>query len=167
MLTALIIKFNSQNLDHIDHDIALELTSCSQCHNCLVLLYDEDIMAGWTAEDSNLNTTCHACNKITVPFLCVQINVAERLVDHKQSESLSVPYLNPLVLRKELENILAQEGDGALSTKQFLDEHPIIYWNLVWIMERIDVSTHLPNLCLPKLVSLIIIFDFCCFLFYL
>lgn len=110
-------------------------------------------MAGWSAEDSNLNTTCHACNKLTVPFLCVQINVAERLADHKQSDSLSVPYLNPLVLRKELENILAQEGDGALSTKQFLDEHPIIYWNLVWIMERIDVSTHLPNLCLPKPVN--------------
>lgn len=140
----------AQSQDNIDHDIVLELTSCSQCHNCLVLLYDEDIMAGWSAEDSNLNTTCHACNKLTVPFLCVQINVAERLADLKQSDSLSVPYLNPLVLRKELENILTQEGDGALSTKSFLDEHPIIYWNLVWIMERIDVCTHLPNLCLPK-----------------
>lgn len=107
-------------------------------------------MAGWTAEDSNLNTTCHACNKHTVPLLCIQIIVNEQLQTVKQSDSLSVPYLNPLVLRKELENILAQEGDGSLSTPGFLEEHPIIYWNLVWIMERIDVTTHLPGLCLPK-----------------
>ena len=38
--------------------IAVEvvMTSCSKCHNCLSILYDEEIMAGWTPEDSNLNT---------------------------------------------------------------------------------------------------------------
>ena len=38
--------------------IAIEviMTSCSKCHNCLAVLYDEEIMAGWTPEDSNLNT---------------------------------------------------------------------------------------------------------------
>lgn len=110
-------------------------------------------MAGWSSEDSNLNTTCHACNKLTVPFLSVQIRVDDKLRDVKQSESLSVPYLNPLVLRKELENILGQEGDASLSAPSFIDEHPIIYWNLVWLMERIDVTTHLPSLSLPKQVS--------------
>lgn len=118
-----------------------------------MLLYDEDIMAGWSAEDSNLNTKCHACNKVTVPFLSVQIIVDEKLKELKQSDNLSVPYLNPLVLRKELENILSQEGDVSLSSPAFIDEHPIIYWNLVWIMERIDVTTHLPNLCLPREVN--------------
>lgn len=131
----------------------IELTSCSQCHNCSVLLYDEDIMAGWSSEDSNLNTTCHACHKLTVPFLSVQIRVDEKLRELKQCDSLSVPYLNPLVLRKELENILGQEGDGSLSSPTFIDEHPIIYWNLVWLMERIDVTTHLPSLSLPKQVT--------------
>lgn len=110
-------------------------------------------MAGWSAEDSNLNTKCHACNKVTVPFLSVQIIVDEKLKELKQSDNLSVPYLNPLVLRKELENILSQEGDVSLSSPAFIDEHPIIYWNLVWIMERIDVTTHLPNLCLPREVN--------------
>lgn len=144
------IHFPQQNQDNIAYDVIIELTSCSQCHNCSVLLYDEDIMAGWSAEDSNLNTKCHACNKVTVPFLSVQIIVDEKLKELKQSDNLSVPYLNPLVLRKELENILSQEGDASLSSSTFIDEHPIIYWNLVWIMERIDVTTHLPNLCLPK-----------------
>lgn len=150
-----------ETTDDDDYDISIELTSCSQCHNCSVLLYDEDIMANWSAEDSNLNTTCHACNKLTVPFLCVQITVGDKIKDLKQSDSLSVPYLNPLVLRKELENILVQEGDTAVSNDSFVDEHPIIYWNLVWIMERIDVKTHLPSLSLPKKVCC----DFCIFWF--
>lgn len=136
--------------DNIEYDIVIQLTSCSQCHRCQALLYDEDIMAGWTAEDSNLNTTCHACNKLTVPLLNVQILVDEKLKELKESESLTVPYLNPLVLRKELEGILAQEGDQALNRHKFVEEHPIIYWNLVWVMERIDMTTHLLHLCVPK-----------------
>lgn len=109
-------------------------------------------MAGWSAEDSNLNTTCHACGKLTVPFLSVQINIEPFGIDEKPSENVSVPYLNPLVLRKELENILKQEGDVSLSQSGFIEEHPIIYWNLVWLMERIGVTTHLPALSLPKVV---------------
>uniref|UniRef100_A0A182Q8N5 UDENN domain-containing protein n=1 Tax=Anopheles farauti TaxID=69004 RepID=A0A182Q8N5_9DIPT len=141
-------------------DFVIQITSCSQCHNCSVLLYDEDVMAGWSAEDSNLNTTCHACGKVTVPFLNVQIVSEEQNLpaDEKpaqrssqyQHDIISVPYLNPLVLRKELENILSEEGDLALTKGKFVEEHPIIYWNLMWYMERIDVSTHLPNLVLPK-----------------
>ncbi|XP_036319544.1 DENN domain-containing protein Crag isoform X3 [Rhagoletis pomonella] len=130
-------------------DVLIQITSCSQCHNCSVLLYDEDIMSGWSAEDSNLNTTCHACYKLTVPFLSVQIVVDDSLKALKQSDSLTIPYLNPLVLRKELENILTQEGDIALVKPSFVEEHPIIYWNLLWIMERIESKTHLPELCLP------------------
>lgn len=108
-------------------------------------------MAGWAAEDSNLNTTCHACNKLTVPCLNVQIIVDEHL-NHKQSDTITIPYLNPLVLRKELENILGTEGDLSLTMISFAEEHPIIYWNLVWVMERIDVRTHLSHLVVPKQV---------------
>ncbi|KAL7744055.1 hypothetical protein ACLKA6_001279 [Drosophila palustris] len=139
-------------------DVLIQLTTCSQCHNCSVLVYDEEIMSGWSAEDSNLNTTCHACNKLTVPFLSVQItrlSSTESETDGNgdgvapDKSSLTVPYLNPLVLRKELENILTQEGDMALIKPNFVEEHPIIYWNLLWLMERIEGKTHLPELCLP------------------
>ncbi|KAM8720453.1 hypothetical protein ACLKA7_006491 [Drosophila subpalustris] len=139
-------------------DVLIQLTTCSQCHNCSVLVYDEEIMSGWSAEDSNLNTTCHACNKLTVPFLSVQItrlSSPESETDGNgdgvapDKSSLTVPYLNPLVLRKELENILTQEGDMALIKPNFVEEHPIIYWNLLWLMERIEGKTHLPELCLP------------------
>lgn len=105
------------------------------------------------AEDSNLNTYCHACDKPTVPCLDIHILIDEKLKDQmKVAENLTVPYLNPLVLRKELENILIEEGDSALRKVSFADEHPIIYYNLLWFMERIDVTTHLPNLIAPKQV---------------
>lgn len=171
-----------------DCDVVLELSSCSKCHNCSVLLYDEEILAGWSAEESNVNTTCHACGKVTVPSLTVRIRTRSIANGHRDGNTderedetdsthvqqqpaaaetttpstaesstttveTTVPYLNPLFLRKELESILAQEGDCALASTAFIDEHPIIYWNLVWLLERIDVRTHLPTLSLRKAVS--------------
>ena len=49
---------------------------------------------------------------------------------------ITVPYLSPLVLRKELENILEQEGDVCLTQSTFVDQHPILYWNMVilWLV---------------------------------
>lgn len=49
------------------------------------------------------------------------------------SESIVVPYLSPLVLRKEVEYVLDHEGDVCLATDSFVEEHPIIFWNLVWM----------------------------------
>lgn len=121
-----IYASEATEVTNFDFDIKIQITSCCQCHNCSVLIYDEEVMAGWSAEDSNLNTYCHACEKSTVPCLDIQIAIDGKV------DSLSVPYLNPLVLRKELENILAEEGDLSLRKSTFVDEHPIIYWNLVW-----------------------------------
>ncbi|CAH1134526.1 unnamed protein product [Ceutorhynchus assimilis] len=125
-----------------ESELDITLTTCSQCHNCYGLLYDEDIMSNWSAEESNLNTLCQACGKPTVPLLTVTISGR----DQSSCDPFSVPYLNPLVLRKELENILTREGDLSISQSKFIDEHPIIYWNLIWAFERINVQTHLPNL---------------------
>ena len=41
--------------------VGVEMTTCSRCQVCGSILYDEEIMAGWTAEDSNLNTCCPFC----------------------------------------------------------------------------------------------------------
>lgn len=148
--------------DTEEADVEIDMTSGSQCHNCSLLLYDEEIMAGWSAEDSNLNTTCPECKKLTVPFLTVHVKYrcdsvaaadrdplapTEETPPQPRIEPHKVPYLNPLVLRKELENILVQEGHVVLARPQFVTEHPIIYWNLVWFLERADINTHLPGLC--------------------
>lgn len=56
--------------------------------------------------------------------------------------------MSPLVLRKELESILEREGDACLGDAECVNDHPIIYWNLLWFFERIGVNSHLPGMCL-------------------
>ncbi|XP_041980512.1 DENN domain-containing protein Crag isoform X2 [Aricia agestis] len=126
--------------------VEVQMTSCSQCHQCAALLYDEDIMAGWAADDNNLNTRCTACGRHTVPLLTAQI----MREGQTQTETVSVPYLNPLVLRKEFESILGREGDSCLIEREFVESHPIVYWNLVWFLERANIDNHLPDLLCPN-----------------
>ena len=126
----------------------LHMTSCSRCKNCSSLLYDEEIIGGWTAEDSNLNTKCPFCSQSMVPFLTVHVLDHRHGDTPKASEAIQVPYLSPLVLRKELESIIERDGDACLGAENCVDDHPIIYWNLVWYFERIGVNSHLPGLVL-------------------
>ncbi|KAK0149403.1 DENN domain-containing protein 4C [Merluccius polli] len=255
------------------------MSSCSQCRSCSALVYDEEIMAGFTADDSNLNTTCPFCGVVFLPLLHVEFNdlrantgffmkpsvsgdsihsantqpiaissggsgsaqaktpdlltfppaseerssadspstpsashkslvpepvqsdplgLMEPQLGAKQQPSgtfltrsnsvggplqsldssqipahgistaslpcslqeatfgvgtkrpnpkpVSVPYLSALVLRKELETLLENEGDQVIYTDKFLSQHPIIFWNLVCYFHRLDLPSHLPGL---------------------
>uniref|UniRef100_A0A8C7YX13 DENN/MADD domain containing 4C n=1 Tax=Oryzias sinensis TaxID=183150 RepID=A0A8C7YX13_9TELE len=227
------------------------MSSCSQCRSCEALVYDEEIMAGWTADDSNLNTNCPFCRTAFLPLLNVEFHDLRTVFYMNQSASgdslhsthptpssssdiktpdlisfpeeappetpdghsgtqkglvpeprssgtsltrsnsvggplqsldnslrtghgvsttslpcslqeasdgigtkrpnpkpVSVPYLSPLVLRKELETLLENEGDQVIYTHKFLSQHPIIFWNLVWYFRRLELPTHLPGLIL-------------------
>ncbi|KAJ3585440.1 hypothetical protein NHX12_014159, partial [Muraenolepis orangiensis] len=247
----------------IYQNCALEVlvSSCSQCRSCTALVYDEDIMAGFTADDSNLNTTCPFCGSLFLPLLHVEVydlrsnagffmkpsesgdsihsahtqptptggalgsaltpdppapppacegqtateGSSTPSATHKSlvpepaqsdplgllepqtggkpppsgtfltrsnsvggplqsldsslrpghgvstaslpcslqeaafgvgtkrliPEPVSVPYLSALVLRKELETLLENEGDEVIYTHKFLSQHPIIFWNLL------------------------------------
>uniref|UniRef100_A0A8C7DKF0 DENN domain containing 4C n=1 Tax=Oncorhynchus kisutch TaxID=8019 RepID=A0A8C7DKF0_ONCKI len=250
------------------------MSSCSLCRSCECLVYDEEIMAGWTADDSNLNTTCPFCRAAFLPLLHVEFHdlrtntafylkpsasgdsihsashqptttdstvlgvggaadtpppdlisfpesssedpgeaLASQtpaqsdplgLLEHqagKRGTSLtrsnsvggplqslvsyqrqpghgvsttslpcsltevvsdglgqkrpdpmpvSVPYLSPLVLRKELETLLENEGDQVIYTHKFLSQHPIIFWNLVFYFCRLDLPSYLPGLILTS-----------------
>uniref|UniRef100_A0A8D0AJB4 DENN domain containing 4C n=1 Tax=Sander lucioperca TaxID=283035 RepID=A0A8D0AJB4_SANLU len=244
----------------IYQNCALEvlMSSCSQCRSCEALVYDEEIMAGWTADDSNLNTSCPFCRTAFLPLLHVEFHdlrtatgfymnpsasgdsihsystqptarssadiktpdlisfpeeepreTSDNLpgthkrytpsdficsgtsltrsnsvggplqsLDYSQRpghgvsttslpcslqevsdgmgtkrpnpKPVSVPYLSPLVLRKELETLLENEGDQVIYTHKFLSQHPIIFWNLVWYFRRLDLHTHLPGLILTS-----------------
>lgn len=59
---------------------------------------------------------------------------------------MTVAYLSPLVLRKELESLLENEGEAVLSQPQFLDNHSIIFWNLVWYFQRLGLPSNLLQL---------------------
>ncbi|XP_073420735.1 DENN domain-containing protein 4B [Dendrobates tinctorius] len=175
------------------------LSSCSLCPTCHSLIYDEDIMAGWTSDDSNLKTACTFCGQHFVPFLNVKITDLQRphstddpceaatdggavsrgpvLSDRYQclvldedgsrvpcngypqvqhsasdmkSEMVTVAYLCPLVLRKEMESLLENEGGDFLSQPELVDSHPIIYWNLVWYFQRLGLPSNLPLLVLAS-----------------
>ncbi|XP_013920663.1 PREDICTED: C-myc promoter-binding protein [Thamnophis sirtalis] len=255
------------------------ISSCSRCRTCDCLVHDEEIMAGWTADDSNLNTTCPFCGNLFLPFLNIEIrdlrgpgryflkpspssetiqlpssgvnqagktciadplsgftttlipaqndvvsessckakhldtfcaksiqipsqrrhpSAKEEPLGHPLSRSVSayssleidevgvhthnrvvptgslpanfqqrmesvqlewhlpspepitVPYLSPLVVWKELESLLENEGDHVITVAEFVDHHPIVFWNLVWYFRRLDLPSSLPGLILSS-----------------
>uniref|UniRef100_A0A6Q2Y027 DENN domain containing 4A n=1 Tax=Esox lucius TaxID=8010 RepID=A0A6Q2Y027_ESOLU len=210
----------------IFQNCAMELliSSCSRCKTCDCLVYDEEIMAGWTADDSNLNTICPFCGNPFLPFLNVEIRdlrgthlvptlvicVCLKSISRAQCieipperrqgalspgsamvrsvsvfnpmeepprinpstgslpsrlneatsvdmdwrlhhpDPVTVPYLSPLVLWKELESLLENEGDPVITASDMVDHHPIIYWNLVWYFRRLDLPSNLPGLILTS-----------------
>ncbi|XP_068425488.1 DENN domain-containing protein 4B isoform X2 [Clinocottus analis] len=176
------------------------MSSCSLCRSCNSLVYDEEIMAGWTSDDSNLNSSCPFCCGTFVPFLSAEVcdlgpvsversnwnvedevesavrppsgqeaalrNQSNGLSEDSSSETSSysensrtttassvggapqvtVAYLSPLVLRKELESLLENEGEAVLAQPQFLENHSIIFWNLVWYFQRLGLPSNLLQL---------------------
>ena len=64
-----------------------------------------------------------------------------------------VPYLSPVVLRKELESLMTQGKSFMLSSESFTVEKSILYWNLVWYFTRLRLPTYLPLLLLRKIVK--------------
>ncbi|XP_070622879.1 DENN domain-containing protein 4B isoform X1 [Erythrolamprus reginae] len=217
-----VCSFNlRKSSDRLSDPPAVEvlLSSCSRCQTCNALVYDEEVMAGWSSDDSNLNTTCPFCGRSFVPFLSIEIHdfqtvslsnvdvsdtssvssdwprdgeaplpggqgpvLSDRsqclLLDEAepdlrrksrngslcngfsesplpqapaaQLEQLAFAYLNPLVLRKELETLLENEGAVVLSQPDLVDNHPIIYWNLVWYFQRLGLGSGLPQLLLAS-----------------
>ncbi|ELW62392.1 C-myc promoter-binding protein [Tupaia chinensis] len=218
-------SFNTSNTN-IFQNYAMEvlISSCSRCRTCDCLVHDEEIMAGWTADDSNLNTTCPFCGNLFLPFLNVEIrdlrrpgsklklqeNSCARSIEIPANRSktatskcplfpmvrsistygpldkedtggqkliptgslpatlqgatdslglewhlpspdpVTVPYLSPLVVWKELESLLENEGDHAITVADFVDHHPIVFWNLVWYFRRLDLPSNLPGLILSS-----------------
>uniref|UniRef100_A0AAR2JW09 UDENN domain-containing protein n=1 Tax=Pygocentrus nattereri TaxID=42514 RepID=A0AAR2JW09_PYGNA len=184
--------------------VQVRMSSCSRCNTCECLVYDEEIMAGWTADDSNLNSTCPFCGSPFLPLLNVDIrdltaqarisdasepqdelsqtpdstgspftsasrstcpffmcvpksiestskkSVVMIVVLHLLQEPVTVPYLSPLVLWKELESLLENEGDQAISSAAIVDHHPIVFWNLVWFFRRLELPSSLPALILSS-----------------
>uniref|UniRef100_A0A8C8RFS2 DENN domain containing 4B n=1 Tax=Pelusios castaneus TaxID=367368 RepID=A0A8C8RFS2_9SAUR len=185
--------------------VEILLSSCSLCQTCGSLVHDEEVMAGWTPDDSNLNTSCPFCARPFVPFLSIQIqdfqqppspsecpqDGAEQLpathgpvlsdrfqclaldqaepepgaplslcngckdslvarASASRSELVTFAYLSPLVLRKELESLLENEGSDFLAQPELVDSHPIIYWNLVWYFRRLGLPSNLLQLVLAS-----------------
>lgn len=77
-------------------------------------------------------------------------NDAPALAQASSPDPVTVPYLSPLVLWKELESLLVNEGDQAISSPSVVDQHPIVFWNLVWYFRRLELPSNLPALILAS-----------------
>ncbi|XP_061552933.1 DENN domain-containing protein 4B-like isoform X4 [Phycodurus eques] len=160
--------------------IEVLMSSCSRCRACGFLVYDEEIMAGWTPDDSDLNSRCPFCAAPFVPFLNAHIRDLRPPGSDTEGETaagppdggraapppcngddsasdsaaaaVAVAYVSPLVLRKELESLLDHEGEAVLGQPQFLESHCIIFWNLLWFFRRLGLPSHLLQL-LPLLAE--------------
>jgi hypothetical protein len=60
----------------------------------------------------------------------------------KFQNEVSVPFLNPLVLRKELET-LSRDNIHFMSDSSLRLSHPIIFWNLIYYFQRLNLPSHL------------------------
>ena len=53
----------------------------------------------------------------------------------------SVQYLSPLVVRKEIENIIVNRSketvENCVFDSKFIEEHSVIFWNLIWYAAEI------------------------------
>lgn len=124
--------------------MSIDISSCNYCLLCSNYLYDEEIMSQWSPNDSDLSIKCIYCKQLQVPQLFIRIK------DNLLNE-FNVPYLSPLVVRKELENIFSQ---NELNSQQlfvdtsFIDKHNVVFWNLMWYFNRLDVDSELSILLL-------------------
>ncbi|KAJ8247682.1 hypothetical protein GJAV_G00249060 [Gymnothorax javanicus] len=75
------------------------------------------------------------------------LNMDWRLHD---PDPVTVPYLSPMVLWKELESLLENEGDQVIAGRAIVDHHPIVFWNLLWYFRRLGLPSNLPGLVLTS-----------------
>ena len=67
-------------------------------------------------------------SELNIPFYIPTFSVSR---PPEEREIITVPYLNPLVLRKELENMFENDGITTLQFPEVVQEKSIIFWNLV------------------------------------
>jgi hypothetical protein len=80
------------------------------------------------------------------------------LFSQLQSNEFTVEYLSPLVVRKEIENIILNKNkekeEISLTDAKFMQEHSVIFWNLIWYFKRIGVdSCYLLDTVLNKRIN--------------
>ncbi|KAL5255927.1 hypothetical protein ACHWQZ_G011222 [Mnemiopsis leidyi] len=207
-----------------DAELKVKIWSSYSCSHCQRMIYDEQILAGWGHEESNLSTTCPYCDMKSVAQLSIEVTyrsvnsesepVTPRM--HRESsisktqpidtnniqislegeddtmdsyesgninfampepirrerksrsgsvlasmnprtmsmkkkkeedntvERIEVPYLCPIVLRKEVECVCESDGPGEMVKDDLATSHTIVFWNMVWWFCRENLSSSLP-----------------------
>lgn len=58
-----------------DAELKVKIWSSYSCSHCQRMIYDEQILAGWGHEESNLSTTCPYCDMKSVAQLSIEVCV--------------------------------------------------------------------------------------------
>ncbi|CAK5074865.1 unnamed protein product [Meloidogyne enterolobii] len=150
------------------------ICSSSICSNCEQAVYDDELTLGWCVDDANLNSVCPNCQHNFLPSLkiCIRVRELQQIpIDQQQSpnstgtssfsvtntsgkivQAFTVPYVNPLVLRRELETLLIEDGLSILGRPSMRISHPIIFWNMFYYCRRLELPTHLLTWVSPAVV---------------
>jgi len=109
-----------------------------QCTKCQRFLYTEEVLSGWKRSYNEYTTSCHGQN-------CTQEFVPHFKVIEYQPEApikeTFVQFLSPLLIKKEIENLIKLHEEGALFNAKFEEEHNTIYWNCILYSQLIKAPT--------------------------
>jgi len=95
--------------------------SCPECNENMTA---EDIISGWKKSYNEYTTRCQVCGKNFV----ASFKVVEQLENSKTENPIH--FLSPLIVKKEVENLLRIKGPQIFSSENFETDHKIIFWNL-------------------------------------
>ncbi|KAJ1363940.1 hypothetical protein KIN20_023908 [Parelaphostrongylus tenuis] len=149
--------------------VDVTISSCTPCPSCRTMIYDEEIMSGWKVDDQSMITTCPHCfvpneesnsggterKGLTVhmewkekpsmswyrPNFFDGDSEVSSNASSENTQDLCLSFVSPLVLRREVETLLAADI-YALKDPKIMNTHPVVFWNIVFYLRRLALPSH-------------------------
>jgi len=120
-------------LEIVYPDISID-TDNENCPRCNMYLSDDDVVAGWSAGNSQeYKTECPNCLTKFVPHFCVQSTLPSFVGSRGPNSPLFCERLSPWVLKKELRSVISG-GIGDLLSPEWREresKNAVLWWNLI------------------------------------
>ena len=68
-----LTRMTSQINSGTSPSVTIEMTSCTQCPSCQSVLYDEQLMSGWSCDEADYKTSCPYCDFKMVVSLTISV----------------------------------------------------------------------------------------------
>mmetsp|Transcript_30968 Transcript_30968/g.62980 ORF Transcript_30968/g.62980 Transcript_30968/m.62980 type:complete len:1502 (+) Transcript_30968:105-4610(+) len=120
-------------LEIVYPDISID-TDNEFCPRCNFYLSDDDVVAGWSAGNSQeYKTECPNCLTKFVPHFCVQSTLPSFAGSRGPNSPLFCERLSPWVLKKELRSVISGGIEDLLSPewREKESKNAVLWWNLI------------------------------------
>jgi len=87
------------------------------------------MFSGFQKSLSNYTVKCPICHQQYVPKFTIYSEQENLYLNGRKG--VTVHLLPPITLYKEFFNILMKEGDQILMNEDFINNHKIIFWNII------------------------------------